>query len=83
MENDDQVEAATELVIREVRRKRAADEAALQKANEIAHEIGVPTEHLVNESTIEVAHKVIELTENLQRLVVARDLLDAAEEVLR
>ena len=83
MEEDDQVEAATDLVTREVRRKRAAYEATLQKAREISQEIGVFTEHLVKQSTVEAAHKVIELTENLQQLVVAGDLLDAAEEVQR
>jgi len=83
MEEDDQVEAETDLVTREVRRKRAANEATLQKANEISQEIGVPTEHLVKQSTVEVAHKVIELTANLQQLVVAGDLLDTTEEVQR
>jgi len=83
MEEDDQVEVATDLVTREVRRKRAADEATLQKASEIAQEIDIPTEHLVKQSTVEATHKVIELTENLQQLVVSGDLLDAAEEVQR
>jgi len=39
MEEDDQVEAATDLVTRKVRRKRAADEATLKKASEIAQEL--------------------------------------------
>ena len=83
MEGDDQVEVATDLVTRDVRRKRATDEATLQKASEIAQEIGIPTEDLVKQSTVEAAHKVIELTENLQQLVVAGDLLDVAEEIQR
>ena len=36
MEEKDQIEAATDLVTREVRRKRATEEATLQKANELA-----------------------------------------------
>jgi len=38
---------------------------------------------VVKQSTVKAAHKVIELTENLQQLVVAGDLLGAAEEVQR
>jgi len=50
------------LVTREIRRKRAADEATLQNANELAQEIGVPTEKLLKKSTIEAAQLGIELT---------------------
>jgi len=74
IEEEEEIETATVLVTREVKRKRAADEAALQKALEIAKEIDVPTEVLLKESSIE-------LTENLQQLVRAGDLLDAVEEV--
>jgi len=52
----------------------------MQKVLNIAKEIEVPAEVLIKESIVEAAHKVIELTENLQQLVVAGDLLDAAEE---
>ena len=45
------IEAATELVTREVRRKKAADAAALQKALEIVKEIEVPANVLLKEST--------------------------------
>jgi len=83
IEEEEEIETATILVTREVKRKRAADEVALQKALEIAKEIEVPTKVLLKESSVEVAHKVIELTENLQQLVRAGDLLDAAEEVQR
>jgi len=63
------IEAATGLVTREIRRKRTAEEAALQKALEIAQEIEVLAEVLLKESSVEAAHKVIELIENLQQLV--------------
>ena len=52
---EEQIEAATNLVIREVRRKKAAEEPTLQKAKEIAHEMGAPAEQLLKESTIEAA----------------------------
>ena len=83
IEEEDEIETTTGLVTREVKRKRAADEAALQKALEIARGIEVPTEVLLKESSVEAAHKVIELTENLQKMVRAGDLLDAAEEAQR
>jgi len=70
------IEAATELVTREVRRKKAADAAALQKALEIVKEIEVPANVLLKESTVEAAQKVIELSRNLQQLVV----IDASSE---
>ena len=79
-EEDEEIEAATDLFIREVKRKKAVDAAALQKALEIAKDIEVHSEALLKESTVEAAHKVIELTEDLQQLVVASDLLNAAEE---
>jgi len=74
---EDQIEAATNLVTREVKRKKAVEEATLQKANELAQEIGVPAEQLLKESTIEAAQLGIELTKNLQQLVVAGDMMDA------
>jgi len=74
IEEEEEIETPNGLVTREVKRKRAANEAALQKALEIAKEIDVPTEVLLKESSIE-------LTENLQQLVRAGDLLDAVEEV--
>jgi len=79
VEEEDQIEVATNLVTREVKRKKAAEEATLQKANELAQEIGVPAEKLLKESTIEAAQLGIELTENLQQLVVAGDMMDAEE----
>jgi len=65
------------LVTREIKRKKAAEEAALQKAKELAQEIGVPAEQLLTESTVEAAQLGIELTENLQQLVMASDMMDA------
>jgi len=80
MEEEEEVEAATELVTREVRRKKAVNVVALQKALEIARDIEVPAEALLKESTVEAAHKVIEILENLQQLVMVSDMLNDAEE---
>jgi len=66
IEEEDQIEAATNLVTREVKKKKVAEEATLQKAHELAQEIGVPAEQLLKESTIEFAQLGIELTKNLQ-----------------
>jgi len=70
-EEDDEVEAAIDLVTREVGKKNVADVAALQQALEIAKEIEVPAEVLLKESTIEDAQKVVELARDIQELVVA------------
>jgi len=79
-EEDEEIEAAYNLVRREVKRKKAANAAALQKALEIAKDIEVPAEALLKESTVEATHKVIEQTEDLQQLVMASDLLNVVEE---
>jgi len=54
-EEDAQVEVATDLVSREVKRKKAADVAALQKVLEIAKNIEVPAEVRMKESSGEEA----------------------------
>jgi len=61
-EEDEEIEASSDLITREVKRKKAADAAALQKALEIAKDIEVHAEALLKESTVEASHKVIELT---------------------
>jgi hypothetical protein len=81
IEQDDQEEEeATGLVIREAKRKEAADAEALQKALEIADKIKVPVEDLLKDSTVEAAKKIVELSRNLQELVVADELLSPTEE---
>jgi len=42
--------------------------------------MGVPAEQFLKDSTVEAAQIGIELTENLQQLVVSSDLLKDAEE---
>jgi len=78
MEEEEEPEAVTELVPREIGRKKAIDAAALQKALEIAKEIEVPAEVLLKESIVEAAHKVIKLSENLQQLVLTVNGLNDA-----
>jgi len=52
IEQENHIVAVTGLVTREIRRKKAAEEAALQKALEIATEIEIPAEALLKKSTI-------------------------------
>jgi len=81
MEDEEQIEAAPTLVTREIKNKRVAEEASLQKVDLLAQEMGVPAEQLLKDSTVEAAQIGIELTENLQQPVVLGDLLKDAEEV--
>ena len=79
-EEDEEIQASIYLVTREVKRKKAAVEAALERALEIAEQTNIPAEVLLKESSGEQAQKVVELAENLQELVVASDLLKTTEE---
>jgi len=76
---EDQEEVATSLVTREIFKKRA-EEAAVKKALEIAAQIAVPSDVLLQEASVEAAQAGIELTENLQQLVVSGELLKDFEE---
>jgi len=76
---ENQEEAATSLVTREILKKRA-EEAAVKKALEIAAQILVPSDVLLQEASVEAAQAGIELTENLQQLVVSSELLKDFEE---
>jgi len=78
---EEQREAATSLVTREIMRKRAEEEAAVKKVIEIAAEISVPSKVLLKETSAEAAQKVVELIENLQQMVEISDMLKANEEV--
>jgi len=78
---EEEVEEPTELVTRELMKKKSADAAALNKALEIAKEIEVHVEVLMKESIVEVAQLGIELTESLQQMVVSGEMGDTAEEV--
>jgi len=79
MAEEEQEEAATSLVTREIFKKRA-EEAAVKKALEIAAQISVPLDVLLQEAYVEAAQAGIELTENLQQLVVSGELLKVSEE---
>jgi hypothetical protein len=67
-ENEEQIAAATDLVTREVKRKKAEDDAALQKALEIAKEIEVPASSLARADAITDAQEVVQATEEIQGL---------------
>ena len=62
---DEQEEAASSLVTREVLKKRG-EEAPVKKALEIAAQISVPSDVLLQKASIEAAQAGIELTEDLQ-----------------
>jgi len=49
------VGGVSELVSREVRKKKVADDVALENALQLAKEIEVPAEVLMEESTVETA----------------------------
>ena len=76
---DEQEEAASSLVTREVLKKRG-EEAPVKKALEIAAQISVPSDVLLQKASIEAAQAGIELTEDLQQLVVSGELLKDSEE---
>jgi len=73
-------EAATSLMTREIL-KQKAKEAVVQKALEIAAEISVLANVLLEKTTIEAVQAGIELTEDLQQLVVFGELLKDVEEL--
>jgi len=79
LEAEEEEEAATSLVTREVLKKRA-EEATLKKAQEIAAQILVPFDVLLQEASFEAAQAGIELTADLQQLVVSGELLKDSEE---
>jgi len=58
-------EEATDLVTREVKRRKETY-AAVKKALQLVKDIEIPAEVLAEESTVEVAQLGLELTENLQ-----------------
>jgi len=71
------------LVVRKL--KIASDEededAVVQKALKLAREIEIPAKVLARESIVEAAQLGLEITENLQQMAVAVDLMEATEVV--
>jgi len=61
---EEDIEEATEIVSREVRRRKEAD-ASVKKTLQLAKEIKIPAEVLAKESIVEAARLGLELTENL------------------
>jgi len=72
-------EEATELVTREVKRRKETD-AAVKKALQLAKDIEISTEVLAKESTIEAAQLGLKLTENLQQMIEANGVLKTTED---
>jgi len=51
----------------------------VEKALQLAKEIKIPAEVLARESTVEAAQLRLELTENLQQMAVADDMMETTE----
>jgi len=66
-EEEEQVAEATQLVSREVRRKKVNDEA-VQRVVELARHIEVPASSIAREDAAEAAQQVIKATEVVQKL---------------
>jgi len=64
---EEQVEEATQLVTREVRRKKVNDDV-VQRAVELARQIEVPASSIAREDVAEAAQQVIEAAEVVQEL---------------
>jgi len=79
-DDEEQIEAATTLVAREIRSKKVADAVALEKVLELAKEIEVPTSSIAREDAGVVAQEVIKSVEEVQDWVSteARSLLISA-----
>jgi len=56
-------------------------DAAIEKALQLAKEIEIPTEVLAKESTVEAAQFGLELTKNLQQMIIADGVLKTVEDV--
>jgi len=65
------VEAATELVIREVKKKKAEDAVALQKALEVARDIEVPASSLSGATMAAVAEEIMNNAADLQGMATS------------
>jgi len=69
-------EEAAKLVISEVK-KRKETNVVVEKALQLAKEIKIPAEVLAKESTVESAQHGLELTENLQQMVMTGNLVES------
>jgi hypothetical protein len=77
MEEEDQIAAATDLVAREVKKKKTEDVVALEKIRELAKGIEVPVSSIAREDVGVSAQQVVKATEEVHNLVTseARSLL--------
>ena len=75
---EEEDEEATELVSREVRRRKEVD-VVVEKALQLAKEIKILVEVLAKESTVEAAQLGLELTKNLQQMALADDMAENPE----
>jgi len=82
VEAEDDSAEATELVTREVRKKKINDKV-VQRAMELASQITVPASSLVKEDVVQAAHQVIEAAAMIQELAASEaevlGMVEAAE----
>jgi hypothetical protein len=71
VEEEEDIVASTELVTREVQRKKAEDAVTLAKIRELAKGIEVPASNLAREDAGVVAQQLVEATEVLQELATS------------
>jgi hypothetical protein len=71
---EDQIAAATDLVTREVKKKKIEDAAALEKIRELAKGIEVPVSSIAKEDGGTFAQQVVQPTEEVQELVTSEAL---------
>ena len=76
---EEEVEEASELVTRELRRRKETD-AAIEKALQLAKEIKILAEVLAKETIVEAAQLGLELTENMQQMIVVDGVLKTTED---
>ena len=69
LQEEEEVEAATSLVTRMERKKKATEASLIQQVVNIANEIKIPPASLFKEIVGEDAQKVVELAEDVQELV--------------
>jgi hypothetical protein len=68
-EDEEQIVAATDLVMRELEKKKAEDATTLVEIKELAKGIEVPVSSIAKEDAGVSAHQVVKATEEVQELV--------------
>jgi len=70
-EYEEQIEAATDLVTRELKKKKAEDAVTLSKIRELAKGIEVPASSIARENAGTIAQQIVKAAEEVQELVTS------------